>query len=274
MSIKKGDIVARKSYGMDIIFVIDNVIKGKNEDIAILKGLTIRITADAPISDLEYVDKKEVENSVRTIDEIIRLRVKRHDELEYNHKILNERRHTDKIYTGKILHLDGDKRYSDKSIKYYKQLGLNAVVKNIPEYKQASQVRMLLEKYKPDILIITGHDAMIRKGRDYNNIYNYRNSRFFVETVKEARKWGRTSQELVIFAGACQSYFEKLMLAGADFASSPGRILIDFIDPLIVAEKVATTDSHLYVTITQIVEDLKEGRDGIGGTGVKGKKKM
>ena len=64
------------------------------------------------------------------------------------------------------------------------------------------------------------------------------------------------------------------MNAGADFASSPGRILIDFIDPLIVAEKVATTDVSKYVTITQIVEELKEGRNGIGGTGVKGKRRF
>lgn len=115
---------------------------------------------------------------------------------------------------------------------------------------------------------------MIKKDTDYNNIYNYRNSGHFINTVKEARKWGRTSEELVIFAGACQSYFEAIMLAGADFASSPGRILIDFVDPIIVAEKVAKTDINRYVTITQIVGDLKEGRDGIGGTGVKGKKKI
>ncbi len=30
------------------------------------------------------------------------------------------------------------------------------------------------------------------------------------------------------FAGACQSYFEALISAGANFASSPARILIDF----------------------------------------------
>lgn len=51
-----------------------------------------------------------------------------------------------------------------------------------------------------------------------------------------------------------------------------GRVLIDFIDPLIVAEKVATTDNNRYVTITEIVNELKEGRAGVGGSGVKGKK--
>ena len=79
--------------------------------------------------------------------------------------------------------------------------------------------------------------------------------------------------KLVIFAGACQSYFEAIMMAGANFASSPGRILIDFVDPLIVAEKVATTDKNSYVTIAQIVKEIREGEAGIGGTSAKGKKK-
>ena len=113
---------------------------------------------------------------------------------------------------------------------------------------------------------------MIKDGADYNNIYNYRNSRYFIETVKQARKWQPDMNKLVIFAGACQSYFEAIMMAGANFASSPGRILIDFVDPLIVAEKVATTDKNSYVTIAQIVKEIREGEAGIGGTSAKGKK--
>ncbi len=57
--------------------------------------------------------------------------------------------------TGKILHLDGDKRYSEKSVRYYKKMNLDAVVKNIPEYRQPKVVYNLLEHYRPDILIIT-----------------------------------------------------------------------------------------------------------------------
>ena len=58
-------------------------------------------------------------------------------------------------YTGKILHLDGDKRYSEKSTMYYKKMGLNAVVRNIPENKQPKAVYRLLQIYNPDILVIT-----------------------------------------------------------------------------------------------------------------------
>ena len=67
-----------------------------------------------------------------------------------------------KIYTGKILHLDGDRKYSEKSYNFYNKLGLNAIVKNIPEYRQSQAVTGLLNRYNPDILVITGHDAMLK----------------------------------------------------------------------------------------------------------------
>lgn len=175
------------------------------------------------------------------------------------------------IKKGTILHLDGDKRYCIKSSRHYKKLGLEAVVRNIPESRQPMVVRSLLEKYNPDILIITGHDAMFRKGANYNNLYNYRNSRYFISTVREARKWAKNSDKLVIFAGACQSYFEAIIAAGADFASSPGRILIDFTGPLIVAEKIATTESSKFITGREIAKEVREGERGITGIGAKGK---
>ena len=42
-------------------------------------------------------------------------------------------------------------------------MGLNAVVKNVSESKQSGIIVPLLNKYNPDILIITGHDAMLKK---------------------------------------------------------------------------------------------------------------
>ena len=62
------------------------------------------------------------------------------------------------------------------------------------------------------------------------------------------------------------------MSCGANFASSPARVLIDFIDPLIVAEKVATTEDYKYITISEIAVDLRDGLNGVGGTGAKGKR--
>ena len=170
------------------------------------------------------------------------------------------------------MHLDGDKRYTEKSMRYYKSLGLNAVVKNIPESKQAYVVKMLLDRYEPDVLVITGHDGMIKKGTGFNDIYNYRNSKYFINTVNEARSWNSKGKDLAIFAGACQSYYEAIMAAGANFASSPGRIMIDFIDPLIVAERIATTDNTRYLTINDIKDELRDGETGVSGIGSMGKK--
>ena len=74
--------------------------------------------------------------------------------------------------------------------------------------------------------------------------------------------------------GACQSFYEGIISAGADFASSPGRILIDFIDTLIIARKVATTDSLKYITIGDIEQELRDGKRGVGGIGANGKRNI
>ena len=115
---------------------------------------------------------------------------------------------------------------------------------------------------------------MIKRGTRYNDIYNYRNSRYFIETVKEARRYDKEqNKKLVIFAGACQSYFEGIISAGANFASSPARILIDFMDPLVVAEKVAFTEKYKYITIDDIAMELRDGKRGVSGIGANGKMK-
>jgi len=271
--IKKGDIVARKSYGKDIIFYVKRIVKTSKEEIAILCGLIERIEADSKIEDLEIVDKRIADSIIRKENEKNLKKLQR-DEKEYRIGIIEskENKIRQKIVTGKILHLDGDKRYSQKSYNYYKKLGLNAVVKNIPEYKQPKVIYRLLKIYNPDILIITGHDGMIKRGSNYNDIYNYRNSRHFINTVKEARRYDKeNNKETVIFAGACQSYFEAIISAGANFASSPARILIDFLDPLIIAEKVATTEKYKFITIDDIAKELRDGKDGVGGFGANGK---
>ena len=177
--------------------------------------------------------------------------------------------------TGKILHLDGDKKYSEKSLKYYKKMGLNAIVKNISENKQPHLVYKLLEIYKPDILVITGHDTMLKKETRYYDIYNYKNSRYFIMTIKEARRYEKDFKtDLVIFAGACQSFFEALIQAGANFASSPARIFIDIMDPLIKEKKIATTDSLEYITMDKIENELRDGKMGVGGIGAYREKKF
>lgn len=268
--IKNGDYVTRKSHGNDILFNVEKIIKLSNgKENALLKGLTYRIKADAPLEDLCLINKKEAleiieKSDLRALETIKRLE-----------KEKTSKRNKTQAKTGLILHLDGDKKYSQKSIAYYKKFGLRAIVKNIPESKQAGVVYRMLEYYNPDILVITGHDGMIKLQTGYNDLYNYRNSKYFIETIKEARRYDEKNKKgLVIFAGACQSYFEALISAGANFASSPARILIEFLDPLIVAKNVATTDNYKYITIDDIADQLRDGKRGVGGLGAYGKKSV
>lgn len=146
--IKKGDIVARISYHKDVIFVVDLVIDNK---IAILTGITTRLKADSPIEDLELINKKEIDNIYRNIDEKIDKKVNTKETSKGSFL-----KRSDKIiYTGKILHLDGDRKYSEKSNLYYKKMGLKAIVKNIPESRQVNVANMLIDRYNPDILVVT-----------------------------------------------------------------------------------------------------------------------
>lgn len=275
--IKKGDIVGRISYGKDILFTVKNIVKRKDgKKVAILKGLILRIEADADIEDLELIEKKQVQNHMRNLENKCEDKVRRCSRRNIKNEEIEDRiflGRSEENKNGKILHLDGDKRYTDKSIKYYRKLGLEAIVRNIPENRQEYVVMDLLNRYNPDILVITGHDGMIKNGIGYNDIYNYRNSKYFINTVREAKKWvNKTGKDLVIFAGACQSYYEALVAAGANFASSPARVLIDFLDPLVVAEKVATTEDYKYITINDIADELRDGTKGINGIGARGKK--
>lgn len=50
-----------------------------------------------------------------------------------------------------------------------------------------------------------------------------------------------------------------------------GRVLIDFIDPLVVAKKVALTDVNKYISIYDIEPFLSNGTKGVSGSIVRGK---
>ena len=147
--IKRGDIVSRNSYGNDIIFSVKRIIKLANQNqVAILKGIDVRVEADAPVEDLQLVSIEELEKREIVLEERIINRIERE-------RIKRENRRKEIVHTGRILHLDGDKKYSEKSMMYYRKMGLNAIVKNIPVNKQPKVVYRLLQIYNPDILVIT-----------------------------------------------------------------------------------------------------------------------
>ena len=176
---------------------------------------------------------------------------------------------------GKILHIDGDMRYSQKAIAYYKKIGLtNAIVKNVSERRQQYVVEDWILRYKPDMLVVTGHDRMLEQNKRFYDIKNYKNSLNFIRTIEKAREIVPSMEDLVIFAGACQSYFEELIEAGANFASSPARVLIDFMDPIVVATKIVMTPENRFVTLREILPEVREGAKGVGGTRGKGKLRL
>ena len=127
------------------------------------------------------------------------------------------------------------------------------------------KVNALIEEYKPDILVITGHDAFNKKSGNIHDINNYKNSSNFVKAVKAARKFERSHDKLVIISGACQSNYEELIKAGSNFASSPKRINIHALDPAIIATCVAITEKNKNIDLIDLLNKTKYGPDGMGG---------
>ena len=242
MNFKVGDIVTRISYNNDIIFKILDINKNK----VTLKGLEVRLLADADILDL-----KKVEEEIK--EEVIEER----SDIEID---------SDFFYLpGKVLHIDGDEEYLEKCLKYYKSKKIYAIGKKVKEKDIASQLEELLKYYNPDILIITGHDAFIKKkGNKFDN-NNYKNTNNFINAIKVARNYEKSHEKLIIIAGACQSNYEALIKAGANFASSPKRVNIHALDPAIIASYLSLFEKNKEINLKELLSKTKYGSDGMGG---------
>lgn len=92
--------------------------------------------------------------------------------------------------------------------------------------------------------------------------------------MKIARTFEKNLDDLIIFAGACQSYYEALLEAGANFASSPRRVLIHAYDPVFVMEKIAYTSIFDPIALKEIIAGTITGFDGIGGLETRGKYRL
>lgn len=239
-----GDYVSRNSYNNDTIFKIMDI----KEDIYILKGVDIRLFADAYKDDLVKCEYNENDDEF-TDNLIIRDNM---DRSEYFY------------LPGKILHIDGDKDYLNRCLQFYNKANVFAQGEYVNEKDLPNVVSKLLKKYNPDILVITGHDS-ISKDTDINDINNYKNSKNFIKAVFQARNYEKSHDKLVIIAGACQSNYEALIKAGANFASSPKRINIHALDPAIIAINLAMTEKNKEIDLIELLKKTKYGKDGIGG---------
>ena len=237
------DYVTRKSYNNDILFQIIDI----SNNVAKLSGVNIRLCADSTLDDLEKVDKIISDDS----------------ELLNRFNINLDR--SDYFYLpGKILHIDSDNDYLKRCMKFYKKINVKAYGLIIQERDIFHKIVDLIDEYKPDILVITGHDAYYKKkGKEQDNS-NYENTLYFINAVREARK-KYSHNELIIIAGACQSNYEELIKAGANFASSPKRINIHALDPAIVAGSLALSPKSGPISLIEILEKTKYGKDGMGG---------
>lgn len=246
-----GDLVTRQSHNNDTVFIITDII----DDICYLKGMNVRLIADSFINDLKKCDNNDIENEKNFLE-----RIKIQDNLD----------RTDYFYLpGKILHIDGDKEYLERCTKYYEDSKIWAMTIYEKEENIPQKIRQWLEEYRPDIIVITGHDAYYKKGKK-NNINSYKNSSNFIKAVQEARLYERNHDKLIIIAGACQSNYEELIKAGANFASSPKRINIHALDPAIIATKISLSLASKDIELKSILENTKYGSAGIGGIITKG----
>ncbi len=251
MDIKVGDYVTRISHDNDMVFKVISI----EDDICYLKGANVRLYADSDISDLIKTEFKPSD------DEELVDRIKDTTKLDRD----------DYFYLpGKILHVDGDQEYLERCLKYYDEVNLMA--KGICEDEEdfSNNIRNYLEQYNPNILVITGHDAYYKKKGSINDINSYKNSINFVNAVREARKFEKSHDKLIIIAGACQSDYEELIKAGANFASSPKRINIHALDPAIIASRMSLSDINSDIDLKSIISSTKYGKEGIGGIITKG----
>lgn len=259
-----GDYVVRLSYNKDILFRVTYILPNQA---ARLIGVSYRIIADAPLSDLVAVDSmrytSQEDSIMNTIDETVQKIIKKRQEMQKGKTPSFQK-------TGTVLHIDGDAFYLQLCLKYYKALNVPAIGEHIAESEQPKKVKYFIEKYSPDILVLTGHDSLNKNYKDLYDLTEYRNSSYFVESVKRARSV-KPGEGLVIFAGACQSYFEEILAAGADYAASPGRVLIHALDPVFVVEKIAHCPFHQVISIDEALENSITKFKGLGGYEVLGK---
>lgn len=282
-NIEIGDIVGRVSHDSDILFKVIDIIDDTSEKRALLRGLDIRLFADARLDDL-------IKKSPSEISKMRQEFIKKNSECM---RRIFERRIEDKtkvLYRGEVktpgfmrtdepeffevpgtvLHLDGDKDYLDLCKTTYNQLNITAYCFQVPEDKQADVVKEYLNQFIPDIVVLTGHDGLIKNKTDFKDLNSYRNSQYFVEAVKKCREFEPGRDDLIIVAGACQSHYEALIGVGANFASSPQRVLIHAYDPVFVVEKLAYSSIYDTLAVKDIIANTITGLDGIGGIETRG----
>ncbi len=276
MNIQVGDYVGRLSYSCDVCFRV--VRFNEKERTAELTGQQLRLCADAPVDDLVLLTEEHLreEEEMQKEREAHSCRLFRQDyqkiKLKRDYTATNGYRSTGGYFEmpGRVLHIDGDAYYLKKCLKVYEKLDVPVLGKYMKEEEMPELVPNLVRHIRPDILVLTGHDAYMKNKGDEDDLKAYRHSAHFIRTVKEVRYLFPHLDHPVIFAGACQSHFEKLIRAGSNFASSPTRINIHALDPVYLVAKISFTSFTESVNVWDVLRHTLAGEDGLGGIESKG----
>ncbi len=278
MTINLMDVVGRISYKCDILFRVIDIRTENGNKIAILYGEDFRLIADAPYKDLIVIDqstRNERSREFRSLEE------QSYRLFQQEMNLLREKQEYDSTdgykkkinyfqLPGRVLHIDGDPSYLRKCLDLYEKIGIPVTGIHCSEKEMPNKIHQLIEYYRPDILVITGHDAYSKSKGEIGDINAYRHSKYFVQTVREARRMIPNLDQLVIFAGACQSHFESLIHAGANFASSPSRINIHALDPVYIVAKISFTPFMERINVWDVLRNTLTGEKGLGGIETKG----
>ncbi|WP_449621626.1 sporulation peptidase YabG [Robertmurraya sp. Marseille-Q9965] len=278
MTINLMDIVGRISYKCDILFRVIDIKEENGQKIAVLYGEDFRLIADAPYEDLLVIDQSkrmQLTREFRSLEEqSYRLFQQDIDLLQQKQEYATTDGYTKKVsyfqMPGRVLHIDGDPNYLKKCLSLYERIGIPVTGIHCNEKEMPQKIGQLLEYYRPDILVITGHDAYSKSKGSVTDINAYRHSKYFVQTVIEARKKIPNLDHLVIFAGACQSHFESLIHAGANFASSPTRVNIHALDPVYIVAKISFTPFMERINVWDVLRNTLTGEKGLGGVETRG----
>lgn len=278
MSIELMDIVGRISYHCDIIFRVTDIRIENGVKMVILYGEDFRLVADAPYEDLVKVnpsERQKISQESRSREEQSYILFQQDVELlrqKQEFEVTESYSNTSGYFQmpGRVLHLDGDPNYLKKCLALYERVGVPVFGIHCNEKEMPNKISGLLDYYRPDILVITGHDAYSKAKGKKEDLNAYRHSKHFVQTVREARRKIPHLDQLVIFAGACQSHFESLIQAGANFASSPGRVNIHALDPVYIVAKISFTPFVERIHVWDVLRNTLTGEKGLGGIETRG----
>ncbi len=269
MEIRTGDNVILKPNPKYDLWKVIEITLGPPVYVKI-KGITNRLIKVAPEDIIEKVDeitakeilkKNKITNNIH-LESILKTIPSVQPCMATGTNVLSK-------IPGIILHLDSDKRFLNGCLDYYKKNAIPAYGYAMKPEEMPSRILELLNAHNPNILVITGHDGYTNKKEPFS-LDSYLYSKYYIESVKLARKFDRNKDNLVIFAGACQSFYEALMDSGANFASSPKRISIRAYDPAVIAVEVALTPILSKVDPSEVILKAKSNFDAIGGIDTRG----